>query len=469
MTLALASTARPRLSRYLAALAIVAAATLSVEAIYRLFDTDRVAVVFLTGIVVAGVSLGTGPAYLAALVSALIHNVYLVEPRFRFGAFTNEDFIVLVMFVIVAVLTGRLTGRLHAAAAADRAEAQVKQLMFEAGDAFNACATEQATAEALCGRLVALTGQAAEVSVGDEVWRQDGPGAATPGEWRRREIAVADGPAWRIGWRRPVENAARLDGPAEILAELAAGVAARLRAAARRAELEAVTRTARLRDAVLSSVSHDLRTPLATILASASSLRAFGDRLPADATADLSATIEGEARRLNLYVDGLLDMTRLEAGAIDPDTHVFDVAEILDRCVRPLERDGFEVVRAWPQSALPVRADPALFEQALSNVLDNARKYAGGHGPITVSAAVENGMAAIEVADRGPGLADDEFERVFDKFHRAAAPARGVKGAGLGLSIARGFVEAMGGEAHARRGAAGGLVLRLTLPAGDAA
>ncbi|MFN5619594.1 MAG: ATP-binding protein [Brevundimonas sp.] len=429
----------PRVGRYLVALGVVAVATGVAELIFRVFGTDRLAVVFLTAVVVVGTRFGTGPAYLAGLASVAMNNIYLTEPRFRFSTFTHEDYLVLALFALVAALSGRLTGRLHAALARSRCESRDRARLLEASRSFHAAASEPALLADLTARLREVAGAPVPIF----------PPAAHEGG-----VRLEAGPV--PAEARPV---------ADLMLELAAGALSRIRAAEQRVELRTMERTAEFRQAVLSSVSHDLRTPLATILTSASTLRAFGDTLPEETVARAYADIEGEALRMNRFIVGLLDMIRVDGGGLEPDLHALDVLEVLDRCLGRPDLKALQMVRTWPADPVMVLADPLLLERALENVLDNAWRYAGAAGPVEVAVAAGAGTVTVRITDSGPGLPVEALGRMFDKFYRGSAAGRGDGGAGLGLSIARGFVEAMGGRVAAMPGPAGGLRLQLELPA----
>jgi two-component system sensor histidine kinase KdpD len=235
------------------------------------------------------------------------------------------------------------------------------------------------------------------------------------------------------------------------------------------AETRVVAETERLRAALLTSISHDLRTPLASIIGTVSSLRSYADKYDARDRDELLSTLESEAERLNRFVGNLLDMTRLESGAIEMKLDLVDVAEIAGAA---LERAGSVVARHRIEVAvapdLPMlRLDPILFEQVLFNLLDNAAKYAPPASRIDLRARRDGDVVAIEVIDEGPGIPQGDLERVFDKFYRVQAQDRRRAGTGLGLAICRGFVEAQGGriEAQNRRDRSGAvLTIRFPLP-----
>jgi len=230
--------------------------------------------------------------------------------------------------------------------------------------------------------------------------------------------------------------------------------------AKRRAEAD------RLRSALLTSISHDLKTPLAAILGAAGTLRGFARKLDDEGKVDLLSTIIEESERLNRFIANLLDMTRLEAGSIKLNTSPQDIGEIvgtaLERASKMLARHNIEVeiVADLPMLEL----DPVLFEQALFNLLDNAAKYAPPETTVRVQAQQEENTVELRVLDEGAGIPPDEIDLIFDKFHRARKLDEVRAGTGLGLAISRGFIEAMGGSiTAANRSDRSGAVFTITL------
>ena len=235
-----------------------------------------------------------------------------------------------------------------------------------------------------------------------------------------------------------------------------------------KADAEARTRTEDLRNALLSSISHDLRTPLAAVLASATSLLEFGDKFDSKTRHDLTATIQEEAERLNAFVTNLLNMTRLESGALNVRRGAaFDLHEVVDRTRRRFERLRGKRKIDWTlgEGAGVAVGDPVLFEVALANVLENAVRYSPDGRNISLSSFSRDGEVVVQVADEGPGVAEAELGKLFDKFYRGSAAKR-TPGTGLGLSIVRGVMQGMGGRATAtlRHDVASGLVVSLMLP-----
>jgi two-component system sensor histidine kinase KdpD len=228
----------------------------------------------------------------------------------------------------------------------------------------------------------------------------------------------------------------------------------------------------RLRSALLTSISHDLKTPLAAIIGAAGTLKSFPSELTDQAKAELLSTIVEESERLNRFIANLLDMTRLEAGSIKPNTARHDVSEIvgsvLERASKILAHHSVEVETA---SELPMLdLDPVLFEQALFNLLDNAAKYSPAGTKIRIEAWQEDNSVKLEVSDEGRGIPIEEIERIFEKFHRTNKGDQVQAGTGLGLAISRGFIEAMGGSLIAgNRSDRAGAVFTITMPIPKAA
>jgi two-component system sensor histidine kinase KdpD len=240
---------------------------------------------------------------------------------------------------------------------------------------------------------------------------------------------------------------------------------ARLADEAQQARLQ--IETEQLRNSLLSSVSHDLRTPLAAITGAASSLMEEEDALEPPTRREMAQTIYEEAERLNRLLRNLLDMTRLESGALRVNKELQPLEEVIGAALSRLEAPlADRAVNIQLPAELPfVPIDSVLIEQVLINLLENAIKYTPAGSPIDLSASQDGAMVVIEVADRGPGLPPGDEQRIFEKFYRARDPAsRNGSGVGLGLTISRGMVEAHGGRIWAENRPGGGAAFRFTLP-----
>ncbi len=226
--------------------------------------------------------------------------------------------------------------------------------------------------------------------------------------------------------------------------------------------------TERLRSSLLSAVSHDLRTPLSVVTGAASTLLESDESLEGPVRRELLGSILAEAERLNRLVANLLDMTRLEAGALKLHKEWQPLEEVIGAAIARLRRqlEGRPIAARLPADLPLAPMDELLMQQVLVNLLENAAKYTPAGSPIEITARAEDDRLVVEVADRGPGLPPADLERVFDKFFRGSGVS-GRPGAGLGLTICRGIVELHGGKIAAENRSGGGAVFRFTLPLGS--
>jgi two-component system sensor histidine kinase KdpD len=481
-------TIKEQLGPYIAALAVVAASSTLAYLVFSLTGNANLSPIFLGGVLIIAYLFGSVPAYFAAGLAFLIYDFFLVEPRFTL-TFTASDICTLVGFLAVAMLTGRLTGRVKDEARRAEARAGATQALFAATRTFSGSSDEEFIRDQLARRLsIAAKGQAflsngptliccppdlsvppGAISTAHRLEHAD-PGVATETvpivEWRLRPL-VADGAVLGVvGWKTR-RDANRDDDLVAILADVGAAAIARARLAAGKSEAEARARTEDLRNALLSSISHDLRTPLAAIMASASSLSEFGESFDAPTRKDLAANIQQGAERLDSFVANLLNMTRLESGALTVQRVAFSAPEIIERVISRHCWSSERPVRMSIAPDLPeALGDPVLFERAFWNVFENAVRYAPDARAISIGARSDGDELDIRVEDEGPGLPETDLTRIFDKFFRSSATAH-VPGTGLGLSITKGLIEGMGGEVGARLRDDGktGLVVSLKVPA----
>jgi two-component system sensor histidine kinase KdpD len=230
----------------------------------------------------------------------------------------------------------------------------------------------------------------------------------------------------------------------------------------------------RLRSALLTSISHDLKTPLASVLGAASTMRDLSSGLSEQEKHDLLATVIDESERLNRFIANLLDMTKLESGAVVPNLALHDVGEVVGSALRRATKilAQHRVALDFAAELPMLQIDAVLFEQVLFNLLDNAAKYSQPGSAITMRSYRDGTQFVLEVADEGEGIPDGEVESVFDKFYRVQKSDHVRPGTGLGLAISRGFIEAMHGRIFAsnRRDRSGAvLTIRLPIPAGSKA
>ncbi|MDP4006669.1 sensor histidine kinase KdpD [Methylobacterium sp. NEAU K] len=457
----------------------------------------------LTAVVAVAVRFGLGPSLVAVVAASLSYNFFFLPPVYTFTIADPTNVAAFLLFTLVAVLVSNLAARARLVAVVSQGRAKSTERLFGFSRKLAGCgtlddvlwATSAQVAAMLKVRVVLLLpeGKAVTVRAGyppedmlDEAdlaaaqWAYDndrpaGRGADTlPGAKRlflpmrtgRGTIGVIGLDADGTGPILTPEGRRLLDA----LADMGALAIERVRLVEDLDRAERAAETDRLRQALLTSISHDLRTPLASVLGAASTLRDLDAALPSEAKAELLATIIEESERLNRFIVNLLDMTRLEAGAVAPNLAPQDIAESVDTALRRVEKvlAGHRIAVDVAPDLPTLQLDPVLFEQVLVNLLDNAAKYAPEGSTVTVRATQDGRRVRIEVLDEGDGLPEADVERVFDKFYRVRKGDRVRAGTGLGLAISRGFVEAMGGTVTAanRRDRSGAsFVVSLPAPA----
>jgi len=417
----------------------------------------------VVGVSAAG---GTGPALGAAIGADLLANWFFIPPLHTFTIGDTDNVVALVVFLAVASLVSWLVGyaaRRSSEAARGRAEAAT--LVRLAG----ALLSDQDPLAEVVGQLRATFGfdgvslmQRDEAgnwhtlaSAGDQVPGQPRVGLDTV-EVDDRTVLTFVG-ADRSGDDRRVFGA--------FTAQLA--VALRSRALqADAAHATALSQANDLRTALLRAVSHDLRTPLASIKASAGNLLAIDIKLEPAAIRELLTTIEGEADRLNNLIGNLLDMSRLQSGTFELVTRDVGIDEVVAQTLASLGDRCARVVTEVPENLPCIHADAALLERAVANVIENAIAWSPPDKAVRVQASVFGGMVDLRVVDRGPGIRSDQREEVFRPFQRLGDDHTGTgTGAGLGLAVARGFVDALGGELTIDETAGGGTTMTFSFKA----
>jgi two-component system sensor histidine kinase KdpD len=484
---------------FLISLAMSAAALTAGLLLRQTLAVSNVALVLMLAVLASAVTYGLWPSLFACLVLALAYNFFFLPPLYTFTIADPENIITLMVFTLVAVIASNLTARVRTQAIVARERAATNEELYRfsrklAGvatldDLLWATAYQVAHMLKLHVVLLLPEGEKLEVRAGyppEDVLEEGdlaaarwafergvaaGRGADTlPGAKRLfLPMRTARGTVAIIGLDSAGEGALLTPDQRRLLDSLtdqAALAIERLNLAGEMDQARLVAETDKLRSALFTSISHDLRTPLASILGSATSLRHYRGQLKDVDQEALLATIQEEAERLNHFIANLLDMTRLESGALTPRLEAVDVADVVGSVLRRPALAQHRVSLALQEGLPPVRADPVLFEQVLFNLLDNAAKYAPAGSAITVEARRAGELVRLTVADEGEGLPEEDRERIFDKFYRVRAADRRRAGTGLGLSIARGFMEAMGGAIIAgNRTDSSGAIFTLTLPA----
>lgn len=485
------------LSGYLASLTLVAAATL-LSMLFRPFlEPANMVMLYLLVVVVAALRLGQKPAILTAFVGVLCFDFFFIPPHLTFAVADTQYIITFIALFAVSVIISSLVSKAREQAEAVRVrEVQTNSLYHLSRDlAATADITTLLEAvlnnlgESLHARVAVLLPEGGRLQVA----------AASKGIHPSiKELAVAD---WAFRNRKEAGHGTETLGSAEFLhlplqssgsvlgvlgikleneasyrsrqtrrlldafASLTAMALERVQLSRQAEQAQILQARENLERALLNSISHDLRTPLVCITGTLDTLRERVHTLADEARLELLDTAWEEAERLNRFVGNLLDMTKLEAGALKLRRELCDVEDLVGCALAALERRlGTRKIEVLiPATLPPVRVDMTLLTQVLVNLVDNAVKYSPISGPIEIAARAEKEWLLIEVVDRGPGMPAQDLKRVFDKFYRIPVP-EGAAGTGLGLSICKGIVEAHGGAIRAENRTGGGLRIIVTLP-----
>ncbi len=475
-------------------LAAVALATGVAWLMFPHFALANLIMVYLLAVVVVAIRFGRGPSILAAVLSVGAFDFFFVPPYLTFAVTDTQYLITFGVMLAVAIALGTLAVRVRQQAESARHRerrtaalyAMSRELASVPGLDALAGIARRHVGELFGGRVVVLlpdaSGRLVEVG-GPPSYSLDGNEEAV-GRWvyEHRQMAglgtatlpgaralylplvASRGALGVLGFQPADPRAFTAPEPMHLLEALGDQTAlalerAKLADEARQAQVQ--VETERLRNTLLSSVSHDLRTPLAAITGAASSLVAGGERLDAATRRELSQSIQEEGERLSRLVHNLLDMTRLEAGQVALNREWQSLEEIVGAALGRLETR--RVSARLPADLPLIPLDGMLVEQLFVNLLDNALKYTPAGSPIEIVAEAGSGVVTVEVADRGPGFAPGDDQRVFEKFYRGREKA-GRSGVGLGLAICRAIVEAHGGRIWAENRPGGGAVIRFTLP-----
>jgi two-component system sensor histidine kinase KdpD len=463
------------------------------------FERANLVMLYLLGVMWVAVSLGRGPAVVASFLSVVAFDFFIVPPLYTFAVSDTQYLVTFAVMLLASILIGTLAARLQTQVKAARVDEHRSDALARLSGELVALHDRNRILEVLLRHLedvfesrgVVLLPDARgrlEVAAGDPALLGAGAHERGVAQWAFDNGQAAGlGTATLPGSRclhLPLRGSQRELGvialePRDIRSLMApdsfrllrafgnhAALALERSALAEQAERARVqSETERLRSGLLSSVSHDLRTPLAVITGAASTLLEDEDRLDAAAQREMLRSIADEAARLNRLVTNLLAMTRLEAGALEVKRSWHSLEEVVGAALHRLEPLlGGRPVRVGLPAQLPlVAVDEVLLEQVVFNLLENAVKHAPSSTPIEIEARVRDHEVELSVADRGPGLLPGSEEQVFEKFYRGDASRR-AGGVGLGLAICRGIVEAHGGRLRAANRPDGGAAFSFTLP-----
>lgn len=480
---------------YLSAAAVVALAT-GPAWLFGPGQLPDVVMIYLLGIMFVASRYELGPALFAAFASVAALDFFFVEPYYTFAVADLRHTVTFLVMLFVGIVVSTLTERVRSQAAAARLREANTRALYELERELTSVQGRRRVIEVGAGALASIfdsdvgvfmpgpdgkvaavhsthSGDTAERDAGIAQWvwshqREAGLGTDTlpSSTWLYVPLLASGGLIGVLGLRprtgqrfESIQEHRRVDA-----------FAARLASALERAVLAEQTERARreveaeqLRSTLLSSVSHDLRTPLAVITGSASTLLEAASSMDAATRQELTRSILDEAERLNRLIRNLLDMTRLESGAVKVDKEWQPFEEVVGAALHRLESRiaGREVKLTVPADLPLVPFDAVLIEQVLINLLENALKYS--EGPIEIGASKGQSEVVIEVSDRGPGIPEGQELRIFEKFQRVARDG-GPSGVGLGLTICRAIVAAHGGRIWVRNREGGGAIFAFALP-----
>jgi two-component system sensor histidine kinase KdpD len=486
---------------YLLATAYVAIALPVGIVLDQVLDVRNLALVFLMAVLTSAVLHGLRPALYSCILGAFSFNFFFLPPRYTLTISDPESVLALFFFLGVAIIASNLTATVQRQAAAARQRARTTEDLYLFSKKLAGTGTLDdvlwATAFQLASmlkvRVVLLlpedgtiavkagyppddTLDDADIAAARWAWEHNhaaGRGADTLPGAKRLYVPLRTGrtAVGVIG----LDNDRR-DGPLltpeqqrllDALADQAALAIERIQLVAAMDHAKLAAEADRLRSALLTSISHDLKTPLAAVLGASTTLRDYFAPMSEEDRTDLLSTIVDESERLNRFIANLLDMTRIESGAMVPNYALHDIGDVVGTALRRGAKilGGHRINVRIPENLPAVRVDPVLFEQVLFNLLDNAAKYAPEGSAIDITGWTGTDTIVVQVADTGPGIPPGDLDRVFDTFYRVRKGDQVRAGTGLGLSICRGFIEAMGGSITADNRADGtGAVFTIRLP-----
>jgi two-component system sensor histidine kinase KdpD len=492
-----------------AAVGALAIATGAVALLEDAFDVPNASAIYLVAVVFVAWLVGTGGAILTAFGSAALYNFLFTEPRYTFVIHDSGVLLSVVLLLFVGIVVGQLAAMQRQRAEVATAHEREARTLFAIS---RALATRTSMGETLDGILAALRDEAglerAWIGIGADPAAEtaaadtgDGRPSGPPVRFRVLQRMPGEQPARWVVVQRPgiagrpaapedtyrvrIEASGEPLGsiwatrsrtagePDEVQTRLLAATADQVgqaitfdRAAEQSRAADVARQSDALKSALLQSVSHDLRTPLATIRAVAGSLRPGGTFSDADRQAGADA-IEREVEYLDRLVTNLLDLSRIEAGALRPKRELFDLDDLLSRALGSTRARLGERRLETALQASTGEVDPVFVDEAVANVLDNAVKYTPDGALVRISASdLGPDRVLLTVEDDGPGVPDEVLPRLFEKFYRAPRARQSARqGTGIGLAVVRGLVQATGGSVTARRSELGGLAIDMELPA----
>lgn len=439
------------------------------------------AVVYVLGVTLIGSVAGVRSGVSAAIAASVIYNFFLSQPLFRFSISSADEYVPLIVFNLSAIVSGLLAGRLNdRARAAEEAQRQLRLLLDVSSRLQSAVRVSEISsalgdsAGGLADRFelyvvregaLASLGSSLSILTATRILDAQLPRLVLGNETAFLLSAAGEGVGVLVLRQSAGDQHQRFD--IEALVNLLGIAVERCLLLERLAEAEAVKRSEQFKTSLLSSVSHDMRTPLAAISASASSLANYGDELPEASRRDLLTMIETQCARLNRYTTNLLNLGRIQSGFDVATFAETDAIEALGAAVSRAREGGPTHIfrKTIPLDYALVRGDPVMLEQLFYNILDNAVRYSPGGSCVEVEAKTVDDRLIVVIADEGAGVATSDLTRIFERFYRGGGNVT-RDGSGLGLAISKGFTEAFGGciQAESPVRPTGGTRVAINLP-----
>ena len=478
---------------------VVIASLIAGMAIKQWLAASSIMLVFLPSVLISAALYGFRPGLWASLLSAVAGTYFLSSPGDPFAVSDPANFWAIMIFTLVAAFASAMAEQSRHQAATAEANARITDQMYAfsqklAGianaDELILAALTQVHSMLQVDALILIPGQNNELDIRvalppvDRLTFADRNAAnwcvehAKPSGGDLRvwpdathlfvPLRTGQGVVGVLGVNRGNQGTYLTPEEYKLLDALANHAAVTVERAAFGAHVEEarlIRETEDFRNAMLSSLTHDFKTPLASILGTISSLRHYGSRYDAQTQDEMLGTAQEESERLNRYLGNLLDITRLDTGTLKPKSEIIDISDIVGAVLKRFQGwpEGVRIVTAITPDLPMVPLDFMLTEQALFNILDNALKYAS-YGNVVIRATSTASTCTIAIEDTGPGIPPEYLVRIFDRFYRVKSVDRQRAGTGLGLAVSKGFTEAMGGKLVARNRPKGGAVFSMTFP-----
>jgi two-component system sensor histidine kinase KdpD len=484
----------------LLSLGLVALVTALGDAVRPFVELTIITLLYVTAVLITAAAFGLIPSLLAAFISVFALDFFFLQPVYSLSIASPEDIISLLFFSIVAVVTSGLASRLREQMLLARGRAKTTADLYAFSRELAGIVTlddllkttAHQVGSMLGSNIVILIGEGGQLTVrarhpGDVrfdeselaavrlAWQKNRPEGRGPltlpySNWAFIPLSTARGTVGALAVSRSLPGPPIASDEQRLLnalAELAGVAIERLFLAEEIDQARLARESERLRSALLTSIAHDLRTPVTAVLGALSGLRGDYERFDSDTRNELLDIVQAETERLEQFIVGILDMTRLEERALEIRREPLDLGDVVGSALRRARRTlGRHTVKIDLALNLPMlQLDFVLFEQVLYNLFDNATKYSPPNSTIYVKGNHLDTAVVLSIIDEGTGIPDDDLERIFDKFYRAKTGDFDHGGTGLGLAICRGFVEALGGSiAASNRTDRSGAILTIKMP-----